>query len=88
MWKAKRDYWLKWLEKLLRKYFGAMQTAQLALVFISQRHLQNWSVSRTSNNDDKINLIVLFNEDDIDGEVENFIESSGGEVVNTLSLLI
>ncbi len=53
MWKAKRDYWLKWLEKLLRKYFGAMQTAQLALVFISQRHLQNWSVSRTSNNDDK-----------------------------------
>lgn len=53
MWKAKRDYWLKWLGKLLRKYFGAMQTAQLALVFISQRHLQNWSVSRTSNNDDK-----------------------------------
>ena len=53
MWKAKRDYWLKWLEKLLRKYFGVMQTAQLALVFISQRHLQNWSVSRTSNNDDK-----------------------------------
>ncbi len=43
---------------------------------------------KTSNNDDKINLIVLFNEDDIDGEVENFIESSGGEVVNTLSLLI
>ena len=40
---------------------------------------------KTSNNDDKINLIVLFNEDDIDGEVENFIESSGGEVVNTLS---
>ena len=33
---------------------------------------------KTSNNDDKINLIVLFNEDDIDGEVENFIESSGG----------
>ena len=43
---------------------------------------------KTSNNDDKINLIVLFNEDDIDGEVENFIESSGGDVVNTLSLLI
>lgn len=43
---------------------------------------------KTSNNDDKINLIVLFNEEDIDGEVENFIESSGGEVVNTLSLLI
>ena len=43
---------------------------------------------KTSNNDDKINLIVLFNEDDIYGEVENFIESSGGEVVNTLSLLI
>lgn len=43
---------------------------------------------KTSNNDDKINLIVLFNEDDIDGEVENFIESSGGKVVNTLSLLI
>lgn len=43
---------------------------------------------KISNNDDKINLIVLFNEDDIDGEVENFIESSGGEVVNTLSLLI
>ena len=43
---------------------------------------------KTSNNDDKINLIVLFNEDDIDGEVENFIESSGGEVVNSLSLLI
>ena len=43
---------------------------------------------KTSNNDDKINLIVLFNEDDIDGEVENFIESSGREVVNTLSLLI
>ena len=33
MWKAKRDYWLKWLEKLLRKYFGAMQTAQLATVY-------------------------------------------------------
>lgn len=37
------------------------------------------------NAEDNINLIVLFNDNNIDTNVKNFISESGGKVVNTLS---
>lgn len=39
----------------------------------------------TKDSDDNIDLVVLFNDDNIDAHVKDFISESGGKVVNTFS---
>lgn len=60
----------------------------LVLIFMLISTFTNTSVQAKvmdSHNEDNVNLVVLFNEETIDKNIEEFIEGSGGEIVNTLS---
>ncbi|GAA0078461.1 hypothetical protein UT300005_28400 [Clostridium sp. CTA-5] len=46
--------------------------------------IENKVHSITANLDNNINLIIMFNDNNIDTSVKNFIKNSGGEIVNTL----
>lgn len=69
--------------KMFKKFYSILLLVFMLMTVYSGTEVQ--ANDKNLHSEDDVNLVVLFNEDTIDKSVENLIENSGGEVINTLS---
>lgn len=70
-------------KKMFKKFYSILLILFMIMTVCNNTEVQ--AKVKNLNSEDDVNLVVLFNEDEIDKSLEDLIENLGGEVINNLS---